>query len=75
VTSPTPKPHERDLDLTQAQWLAAPDAPHGPQVAFVDEYIVLRKGDDESAPVLIFTPDEWKAFRAGATDGEFNNLL
>ncbi|MFJ7279814.1 DUF397 domain-containing protein [Kitasatospora sp. NPDC098663] len=73
MTSPTPKPH--DLDLTGAQWLAAPDAPEGPQVAFVDEYIVLRKGNDQGAPVLVFTADEWRAFQAGAAGGEFNKLL
>ncbi|MFJ4668928.1 DUF397 domain-containing protein [Kitasatospora purpeofusca] len=67
-----PKPH--DLDLTGATWYAAPDAPEGPQVAFVDEYIVMRSGADPSAPPLVFDQDEWKAFKAGAASGEFDNL-
>ncbi|GAA2084658.1 hypothetical protein GCM10009759_03890 [Kitasatospora saccharophila] len=67
-----PKPH--DLDLTGAQWLAAADAPEGPQIAFVGEYIVMRHGGDLDAPPLIFTQDEWQAFQDGAANGEFNNL-
>ncbi|MFI9787891.1 DUF397 domain-containing protein [Kitasatospora sp. NPDC051984] len=67
-----PKP--RDLDLTGAQWLAAPDAPEGPQIAFVDEYIVMRHGADPAAPPLVFDQDEWAAFQDGAAAGAFNNL-
>ncbi|MEU5389087.1 DUF397 domain-containing protein [Kitasatospora cineracea] len=71
-SSHTPKP--RDLDLTGAQWLAAPDVPGGPQIAFVQEYIVMRHGSDPSAPVLVFDQDEWRAFREGAAHGEFDDL-
>ncbi|MEU8919475.1 DUF397 domain-containing protein [Kitasatospora sp. NPDC048545] len=70
--SRTPKPC--DLDLTGAQWLAAPDAPEGPQVAFVGEYIVMRHGSDKSAPPLVFDQDEWKAFQQGVREGDFNEL-
>ncbi|MFJ8430456.1 DUF397 domain-containing protein [Kitasatospora sp. NPDC094019] len=65
-----PKPH--DLDLTGAQWLAAPDAPEGPQIAFVGDYIVMRHGSDHEAPVLIFDENEWAAFKSGAAAGEFD---
>ncbi|MFF2954967.1 DUF397 domain-containing protein [Kitasatospora sp. NPDC057965] len=68
-----PKPH--DLDLTGAQWLAAPDSPpDGPQIAFVGEYIVMRHGADAEAPVLVFDKAEWEAFKAGAAAGEFGGF-
>nr|BEK65734.1 hypothetical protein KPHV_29610 [Kitasatospora purpeofusca] len=70
--SQAPKPH--DLDLTGATWYAAPDAPEGPQIAFVDEYIVMRHGSDHEAPVLVFDQEEWAAFKSGAAAGEFNEL-
>ncbi|MFD7733394.1 DUF397 domain-containing protein [Kitasatospora phosalacinea] len=67
-----PKPH--DLDLTGAQWLGAADAPEGPQIAYVDGYIVWRHGGDPDAPPLIYTQGEWEAFKEGAANGEFDNL-
>ncbi|MFJ4791772.1 DUF397 domain-containing protein [Kitasatospora purpeofusca] len=70
--SRAPKPH--DLDLTGAQWLAAPDAIDGPQIAFVGEYIVMRHGADPDAPPLVFDQDEWRAFQSGAANGEFREL-
>ncbi|MFC8449471.1 DUF397 domain-containing protein [Kitasatospora sp. NPDC057223] len=70
--SQVPKPH--DLDLSGAIWYAAPEAPEGPQVAFVGEYIVMRHGSDPSAPPLVFDQDEWAAFKSGAAKGEFDNL-
>ena len=66
---PSPKPV---LDLTDATWLAAPDHPDGPQIAFVDDHIAMRNGADPDGPVLVFTPGEWEAFRLGAVDGEFD---
>ncbi|MCX4749187.1 DUF397 domain-containing protein [Kitasatospora sp. NBC_01287] len=74
TTSPsrTPKPH--DLDLSGAKWLAAPDAPEGPQIAFVGEYIVMRHGSDPTAPPLIFDQGEWEAFQDGSAAGEFDSL-
>ncbi|MFJ6136519.1 DUF397 domain-containing protein [Kitasatospora sp. NPDC092286] len=71
---PSRPPKPRDLDLTGAQWLAAPDAPEGPQIAFVDEYIVMRHGADPSVPPLVFDQDEWKAFQQGAAAGDFDQL-
>ncbi|MFJ8442782.1 DUF397 domain-containing protein [Kitasatospora griseola] len=72
-TRPRP-PKPRDLDLTGAQWLAAPGEADGPQIAFVGEYIVMRHGGDQDAPPLVFDQGEWEAFRRGAANGEFHNL-
>ncbi|MFG2821718.1 DUF397 domain-containing protein [Kitasatospora sp. NPDC048365] len=62
------------LDLEGAQWLAAPGAEDGPQVAFVGDFIALRSGADLDSPALIFDQDEWQAFRRGAARGEFSDL-
>ncbi len=33
--------------------------------------VAVRDSKDRSGPVLLFTHDEWKAFLAGAHEGEF----
>jgi hypothetical protein len=42
------------------------------EVAFVGGAIVVREAGNPAGPVLLFTPDEWDAFVAGAKDGEFD---
>jgi hypothetical protein len=42
------------------------------EVAFVGGAIAVRDSKNPIGPVLIFTPDEWDAFVAGAKDGEFD---
>jgi hypothetical protein len=49
------------------------------EVAFVrgskegsDQIIAMRDSRQPDGPVLIFTPDEWRAFTAGVQDGEFD---
>jgi len=34
--------------------------------------VALRDSKDRTGPVLVFTPDEWRAFTAGVTAGEFD---
>lgn len=59
------------FDVSRAKW-------HGSgsggriQVAFVDDLVGMRDGDDPDSPVLVFTEQEWDAFVAGARVGEFN---
>jgi hypothetical protein len=36
--------------------------------------IAVRDSKDRSGPVLVFAPDEWRAFAAGVRAGEFNHL-
>ncbi|MFF5209958.1 DUF397 domain-containing protein [Streptosporangium sp. NPDC000396] len=35
-------------------------------------HVGVRDSKDRSGPVLVFTPDEWKAFVGGVKDGEFD---
>jgi Domain of unknown function (DUF397) len=42
------------------------------EVAFLEADIAVRDSKDPGGPVLRFTPDEWKAFLAGARDGTFD---
>jgi hypothetical protein len=37
-----------------------------------DRVIAMRDSRSPEGPVLIFTPDEWRAFTAGVQDGEFD---
>ncbi|MFB9727258.1 DUF397 domain-containing protein [Haloechinothrix salitolerans] len=69
-----------EIDLSGADWhrpVAAGDTPAAVgepfEIAFVPHtdgltYVALRQADT----TLIFTPSEWRAFVAGAKDGEFD---
>jgi Domain of unknown function (DUF397) len=35
--------------------------------------VALRDSKDPGGPVLVFTPDEWRAFAAGVRAGEFDS--
>jgi hypothetical protein len=37
-----------------------------------DGGVAVRDGKHPDSPVLVFTPEEWAAFTAGARDGEFD---
>jgi len=72
-----------DADLTGAVWQKAtstgvPDEPCV-EIAIVpgakegsDQVIAMRDSRSPEGPVLLFTPDEWRAFTAGVRDGEFD---
>jgi hypothetical protein len=63
------------VDLSRAQWRTSSfSGSNGDcvQVAFVANHVAVRDSKDPHGPALIFTPDEWTAFLAGARDGEFS---
>ena len=72
-----------DMDLTSAVWQRA-STTADPDEACVevaimpgtkegsDQVIAMRDSRSPEGPVLIFTPDEWRAFTAGVQDGEFD---
>ena len=69
------KAHIRhELDFTDAEWITSTedDDEPGVEIAFVDGYIGMRNGAEPEGPVLVFTPEDWDAFVAGAKDGEFD---
>lgn len=71
------------MDLTGARWRSSTygsgEDSSRIEVAVVagskegsDHVIAMRDGKNPAGPVLIFTPDEWRAFTAGVQDGEFD---
>ncbi|WP_214327231.1 DUF397 domain-containing protein [Nonomuraea sediminis] len=40
--------------------------------SLADGNVALRDSKQQDGPVLVFTPEEWAAFVAGARDGEFD---
>jgi len=42
------------------------------EVAFVDGQIGVRDSKDRQGPMLVFTANEWEAFLAGASEGQFD---
>ncbi|MHB1595564.1 MAG: DUF397 domain-containing protein [Streptosporangiaceae bacterium] len=63
-------------DYSDAPWRTSSFCgPNGPCVEFAelpDGGVGVRDSKDPASPVLRFTPDEWRAFIAGATAGEFD---
>lgn len=41
------------------------------EVAFTDDGVLVRHSRNASGPMLSFTHSEWRAFIAGAQNGEF----
>jgi hypothetical protein len=71
------------MDLTGAAWrkssYSAEDGSGFIEIAFLsgskagsDHVIAMRDGSSPDGPTLIFTPDEWRAFTAGVSNGEFD---
>jgi len=42
------------------------------EVAFVEEYVLVRRSQDPSGPALTFSAPEWVAFVVGVRNGEFD---
>lgn len=42
------------------------------EVALLPGEIAVRDSKDRQGPVLVFTPEEWRAFLAGVRAGEFD---
>jgi hypothetical protein len=63
-----------DLSATRWRWFKSSYSGGNGcvEVAFLEADIAVRDSKDPGGPVLRFTPDEWKAFLAGARDGAFD---
>ena len=64
------------MDLSGAQWRkSSRSGSSGDCVEVADNLpgvVAIRDSKDPSGAVLTFTTDEWRAFVAGAKDGEFD---
>lgn len=65
------------VDLANAVWFKSSRSngqSNCVEVAFLSEgAVAMRDSKDRSGPALTFTQGEWRAFIAGAQDGEFGN--
>lgn len=65
-----------NVDLSTAVWRNSTRSTSGSdnrvEVAFVGGAIAVRDSKNPQKGTLIFTPEEWDAFVAGAKDGEFD---
>jgi hypothetical protein len=71
VSDQAPGAQPLEFDLSRAVWRDAGEGGRV-QVAFVDDLVGMRDGQDPGGPVLVFTEAEWEAFAAGARAGEFD---
>jgi hypothetical protein len=64
------------MDLRNAEWhVSSYSSANGGQCVEVavnlTGVVAVRDSKDKAGPALVFTPDEWRAFIAGARTGEF----
>ncbi|MCH7231112.1 DUF397 domain-containing protein [Glycomyces sp. L485] len=64
------------FDVDAARWVR-PDAEDGTpgelEIGFAPDCLVaMRRADDPSGTILIYTPEEWEAFVGGVRDGEMD---
>lgn len=64
------------FDAAAARWVR-PDADDGTpgelEIGFApDGLVAMRRADDPGGTILIYTPEEWKAFVGGVRDGELD---
>ncbi|WP_199038884.1 DUF397 domain-containing protein [Glycomyces salinus] len=69
-------PLKGEFDTAAARWErpATEDGTPGElEIGYADNGMVaLRRADDPDGDILIYTPEEWKAFQEGLRDGEFD---
>lgn len=75
MTAPN-RPRPTAPDLSNARWRKSrhSDTDQGcVETAFLpDGHVAVRDSKDRTGPTLVYTPREWRAFIAGAKNGEFD---
>jgi len=65
-----------ELDLSAARWrkssFSGSTGGDCVEVAMLEGHVAVRDSKNPSAGALVFTHNEWRAFLAGANEGEFN---
>jgi hypothetical protein len=69
-------PLKGEFDTASARWERTKledDTPGALEVGYADNGLVaLRMAEDPEGDLLIYTPSEWRAFKEGVRDGEFD---
>ncbi|MEU3725566.1 DUF397 domain-containing protein [Streptomyces sp. NPDC031705] len=61
-----------ELDLSRADWQPGSRGVGDVQIAFVEGFIAMRRGERPDGPPLVFAPHEWRKFVVGARGGRFD---
>lgn len=68
-----PTVEELGIDLDALTWVSSSDTPGAIQVAFTDEWVLMRVAGDPTRRVLVYDHHEWACFLDGAKRGEFDD--
>lgn len=63
---------ELGIDVDAVAWRRSGTRSDAVEVAFVDEWVLMRSGDRPDGHVLVFDHAEWDAFVRGVKDQEFD---
>lgn len=60
------------IDVDAQSWTRSSDEPGALEIAFVDDWVLMRVADDPEGRVLVYDHYEWECFLDGAKKGEFD---
>lgn len=68
-----PTVEELGIDVDSLTWLSSNDTPGAIEVAFTQEWVLMRVAGDPTNRVLVYDHHEWECFLDGAKKGEFDD--
>lgn len=68
-----PTVEELDIDVARLTWHSSSAGPGALQIAFTDDWVLMRVSDDPTGRILVYDHHEWECFLDGAKKGEFDD--
>lgn len=68
-----PSVEELGIDPAAQNWRRSGEGPGAIEVAFVDEWVLMRTVEDPGDRVLVYDRFEWECFLDGVKKGEFDD--
>jgi hypothetical protein len=60
------------IDVDSLTWRRSSEGPGALELAFTDEWVLMRIAEDPEGRVLVYDHWEWECFLDGAKKGEFD---
>ena len=63
------------IDVSTLTWRSSSTGAGSIELAFTDEWVLMRVADDPEGRVLVYDHFEWECFLDGAKKGEFDDAV